>query len=88
MFILDLLVHPLPLGRFQQDAHAAGVTPVFWMHLPGLEDGLQAQGGDGVDDGAGEGVGDGAGGGDAPALGVGAGGIEVEGVDAGVVFVG
>ena len=70
----------------QLDADAAWVGPVFGVEFVGLEgDGELLAGGagglEGIDEGAGEGVGDGEGEGHAAALGVAAGGVEVDGVE-------
>ena len=74
-------------GRGEKlDADAARVSPVFGVQLVGLKgDGewvMRPTGGlEGVDEGAGEWVGDGEIAGHAPALGVRAGGVEVDGVE-------
>lgn len=76
------------LGGLEGDLDTAGVGPVLGVYLFGLEDGLEAQAGAGVGDLAGEGVADGEGGAHAAALGAGARGVKVDGVDALVAGVG
>lgn len=74
-------------GRGEKlDADAARVGPVFGVQLVGLKgDGERVVGPtgrlEGVNEGAGEWVGDGEVAGHAPALGVRAGGVEVDGVE-------
>lgn len=89
VFILDLGTHGRSprLRIFEQNTHTAGVAPVLGVHFAGLVDGGETEGRYCVDDCPGEWVRDRLVFSDAPALGAGAGGVEVEGVEALVVFV-
>lgn len=89
VLILDLGSHGRSprLRVLEQDAHATGVAPVLGVHFAGLVDGGKTKGCDGVDDCSRERVHDRLVFSDAAALGAGTGGVEVEGIEALVVFV-